>query len=503
MSIDNQYVRRYRQHIPFYKSEFPFEDRRVYWHHNRCLCENDCIFGIPIVHNQYLMFAIEDDSPTGEEIQIFGASANSRFELCCINEGDAADCENLEIVSNSGQDAIETKICVENGQPIQFNYFRFQLQDTASCGLHYLKLIAYEGTSNERVFYSQPVYVYRALDVGRLKLLKLNINDSCQVGGIKWSQIWQGWPFIDGYEVYLPENSATAFVDEVTDGETEEDGVGNEIQVFKSVSWRYQFDTGYVPEFYAEMIAEITQTDNNAISIPDRNAIHYVEFSNAESSIQSDNDGCLVNVNINYLINKYNTDACCDVDECECPQDDAQQVISYVVDQNDAEIDVEIGDTYIVPNNGSAITNPDWSTHDNEIAVWNGSGWNYSVPNAGDIVYNQALGQYMMSKGVGDIWILDLLFITSAVSNGPGTCTWNVEALIPNGVWAKLQWMQSGSGIWNDSTGNFLNQSEWLSGQTHSSPFANTYELRLVALDTGCDIPNGNIVQIVQVGSCV
>ena len=129
MAIDNQYVRRYRQHIPFYKSDFPFQDRRIYWHHRRCLCDPDCIFGIPVVRGQYLMFVVEDDSPTGEDIIPLGASQNSTIELCCLDDGDLSDCPDLSLVEVQGQTFYSHRNCMIDGLPIQFNYFRIKVPD--------------------------------------------------------------------------------------------------------------------------------------------------------------------------------------------------------------------------------------------------------------------------------------------------------------------------------------------------------------------------------------
>lgn len=507
MALDRQYIRRYRSHIPFYKSEFPNQDRRVYWHHNRCLCDPDCIFGIPVVGDQFIMFVVEDDAPTGEPINPFGASANARIELCCIEDGDAADCPDLDI---SGQGSplsfAEHKVCVIEGSPIQFNYLRFQFPDDTNCGLHYLKIVQYDGTPNERIFYSQPIYVYRALDAIRRKLVKLNINDTCSIGGINWSQIYEGWgnpAFIDGYEVYLPEGSAVSFVEEVTDEEVEEDGKGNEIQIFKKVDVRYQFDTAYVPDHYAEIIKELEMTDNNAVTIPDKNAQHYVEISRAVSTYTPDNDGCFVNVNMSFIIKSYSKDACCDVDQCTCPEDNQVQAISYTTNQDDAEVDPQLGDTYIVPNNGPAPNNPDWKTQDNRIAVWNGSGWDYTDNTEGSYAFVDDAGDNYLSLGLGNIWVAEDAYITQITEVGGGSCTITVTAVIPTLTWAKIQISPAGAGTWTDIDGVYYSLAQWLAGETFSVPVAGNYDFRLVHLDIGCGLDPSPIENFITTESCV
>lgn len=505
--IDNQYVRRYRQHIPFYKSDYPQEDRRIYWHHRRCLCDPDCIFGIPVVADQYLMFVFEDDDPTGIQANPFGVSSNTRIELCCIEDGDASDCPDLNIVSD-GQSLVENRQCIIDGSPIQFNYLRFKFPDDTNCGLHYLKIVAYEGTPNERIFYSQPIEVFSESQARDKKLVKLNINDTCGIGGIKWSEIYEGWGnplFGDGYEVYLPWKVASAFVEEISDKEVEEDGKGNEIQVFEKTDWKYQFDTGFVPDHYAEIIKELSHTDNNSITIPDRQASHHFCIDGETTTMTPDGDGCFMNVNVNYLVNTYSTDACCDENPCECPKDNAITAKSYTTDQVDAEIAPDIGDTYIVPNNGSAIPNPDWKTQDNKIAVWNGSDWDYSPNVVGTYITieDTAPNDCWLSKGNNDIWVNEDALITNIIEVGLGTCQITVTGIVPFIVWAKIQISPNGAGTWTDMDSVYYNFTEWQAGQTFSVPIAGNYDFRLVPLNIGCGLKPSPIFDFTTTETCV
>ena len=502
--IDNQYVRRYRQHIPFYKSDFPFEDRRIYWHHRRCLCDPDCVFGIPIVEDQYLMFEFEDDSPTGVTVDPFGASANAAVTLCCLNEGDADVCIPLTLVDNS-QSFAEHKVCVIDGSPIQFNYLRFQLPEIDNCGIYYLKITAYSGV-NERIFYSQPVEYYSTGKARDYKLVMLNINDKCTIGGINWAEVYQGWgddDFIDGFEVYLPRQVAAAFVEEVSDEEVEEDGKGNEIKIFEKTDWRYQFDTGFVPDHFAEIIKELSHTDNNSITIPDRQASHKFKIGRSATTMTSDNDGCYMNVNVNFLVNTYSSDACCQVDNCECPADNSIQAISYTTNQDDAEVSPTEGDTYLVPNNGPAPNNPDWSTRDNEIAVWNGTDWDYTNNTIGLYAYVDDASDYYLSRGVGDVWTPNDALITNIVEVGGGSCTITVTAVIPLMTWAKIQISPAGAGTWTDMNGVYYSLSEWQSTKNFSVGIAGNYDFRLVHLDIGCGLDPSPIFNFTTTESCV
>lgn len=503
--IDNQYVRRYRQHIPFYKSDFPVEDRRIYWHHARCLCETDCIFGIPIVEDQYIMFEFEDPAATGVTVNPFGPSANATITLCCLDEDDTDICTVLSLTDNV-QSFAEHKICIIDGQPIQFNYLRFQLPEVLNCGIYYFRITAYSGV-NQRVFYSQPVEYFNAQKAIDYKLTKLNINDKCTIGGINWSQIYEGWgndDFIDGFEVYLPRQVAASFVEEISDREVEEDGRGNEIKIFEKTDWRYQFDTGFVPDHYAEFIKELSHTSNNSITIRDRQAVHQFKIDTAETTITPDDEGCYMNVNVNFLVNTYSSDSCCSVmEDCECPSDDAIQAISYTTDQVDAETDVNEGDAYIVPNNGSAPTNPNWSSQDNKIAVWNGTDWDYTNNTVGSYVYVQDQSDYFLSLGVADIWVPNDAIITNIVEVGGGSCQVTVNAVIPNLSWAKIQYSPAGAGTWSDLDGVHYSLSQWQVGQTFSIGIAGNYDFRLVHLDTGCDLDNSPIFSFTTTESCV
>lgn len=500
--MDQQYVRRFRQHIPFYKSNFPNDDRRIYWHHMRKLCDHDCIFGIPVLQNQFVMFVVEDPSPTDITIDL-RAGQGSTIYLCCLDEGDADACTALTIADLQGEVLFDHTNCVIDGEAKQFNYFRFKVPSNAPCGVKYFKIIAYEGTDNERIFYSQPIEIFDR----NAKMYKLNINDDCGIGGVIWSDVWEGWPSIDGYEVYLPEITETAFIEHVQDEEVEEDGHGNERQIYASLNWKYQFDTGLVPDHFAEIIAELKITGNNHITFPDDQAFHYVALERAETTMTPDNDGCFMQVSTTFLINKYTKDACCATDICECPQDNAIQVLSYITDQTDAEIGVVAGDKYIVPNGAGGPNNPDWGAHDNKIATWDGADWVYEVMPAGSLALTADTSLYYV-KG-SSAWILGFMFVASIVDNAPVDCTWTVTSIVAAGVFAKLQVSVTGSGIWTDSipgpalppTG-YLPPATHASGIQHYTPLADNYDLRLVALDTGCNIPTGLGLSYIQVEVC-
>lgn len=506
-TFDQQYVRRYRQHIPFYKSNYPFEDRRVYWHHQRSLCDSGCIFGIPVVQSQYIMFVLEDDAPTDVGLIFSGVSQNTTVELCCLQDGDTDVCPAWSLPTSDQKQFSEYKICVIDGEPVQFNYMRIKVPSNADCGLHYLKITAYGGTANERKWYSQPVYIYEPSDVINRKLIKLNIDDPCNIGGINFSEIYQGWgdpQYIEGYDVYLPDGVATAFVEEVTDSEFEEDGKGNEILQYEKVQYRYEFDTNLVPEFFAEFIKEITHTKNNYISIPDNQKTHKFKIGNAETSMTPDGDGCFLNVNVRYTVNVVVHDACCADDPCECPQDNVLTAISYTTDQVDAEASVDIGDTYIVPNNGSAGPNPDWKVHDNEIAVWNGTGWDYSPSNPGTYVYVEDAGDYYIARGIGNVWEPQDAFIENIVDVLGPNCLYNLTGVIPSGTWVKVQISVSGSGVWSDlNNGDFYTLSDLLSGVEIYIGTAGNWDIRLVHMNIGCSLSNSPSFNLVTSENCL
>lgn len=496
------YVRRFRQHIPFYKSKFPDTDVREFWHNHRDLCDPDCRWGIPLVHDQWIMWVIEDDDPTGTIIN-FNNGENSKLTLCCLNEGDDDACQTLDVEVFPSKTLMMQKSCVVNGEVYQFNYARFKLEGHANCGLHYFKLIAYIGTPKERIFYSEPVHIYNETR----RLYKLNINDSCGIGGVQWAKIWPEWPTIDGYEVYLPPLTEAAFVEEITNEEVEQDGKGNEIPLFESRDWRYQFDTAFVPEHYSEIIAELTQTDNNAITFPDRKHDYYEKIKRCESSITSDNDGCYTNTNISFLINRYTKDACCDNDPCECPEDFAIQAKSYSIDQAAAEALAVVGDIYIVPDSAAG---PAWATAQNNIATWDGVDWVYTPNDKGLLAFVDDVSSYWISEGTIGAWRNFWMFVESATDEVSPDCTWLVVSVIPQGMFAKLQYRVSPGGPWIDSeqslgglVGEYLSADDWLSGVTHYTGSANTYDLRMVALNIGCAQSTSDELTYLQTENCI
>ena len=495
-----QYVRDIRQHVPFYKSDYPQEDRRVFWHEQRKQCENCCVSGIPIVAGQYFMFVLDNDEVSDDSIQFLGASQNATIESCCLDD---SSCETLTPVDVQGQVFTERKFCVQDGQAHEISYIRIKLPNSMQTGTRYLKITINtdQSLANQRQFYSQPVEIFE----DEKCLYKLNINDSCQIGGVRWVDVWQGWSTIDGYEVYLPEVSSPCFVNEVTNQEFNESANGDRKLVFESREWRYEFDTGFIPEHFAEFIAEMTHTDSNKMTFADDQQRHTEDISQALVTIDPDDDGCYVQLNATFEINKYNSGKCEINEICECPQDKAIEVISYTVNQDDAEIDVEIGDCYIVPHLGPAPNNPDWSSHDNEIACWNGTGWDYETQTKGTLAHLTDSNDYFIYTGTTvliNIWIEAFLYIESVTYNGPGTCSYNVVSVLACGMFAKLQVSVSGSGTWTDST-NYLSWETWIAGVGHSTGFPNSYDLRLVPLNIGCNTPNSSEFGYVQTDSCV
>lgn len=506
---DNQYVRRYRQHIPFYKDANPeVESRnRQYWHHLRENCDQGCVWGIPVVIGQFIMFYIEDDVPTDLTMDFTGGNQNSTIQLCCIPDGltddDPADCDTFIPIEDQGQTFFVHNLCVRDGQLIQRNYIRF-LFDVQACGLYYIKILAYdtEDESLQRVYYSQPIDVIPEQKAIDWKMLRLNMWDECGIGGINWAEgigdlgFWQNIGATGGQEVWLPREVRSSFIDKVTNEEVEEDGVGNEIPIFESVDWRYQFDTGFVPDHFAEFIHELALLSQKSITMRDKTATgylgpsipnyadHEVPIKRVETDMTPDGDGCYMNVNVQFLINKYNKSTCCTTDICECPQTEAIQAISYTTNQDDAEMNVTVGDTYLVPNNGPAGPNPDWQIHDNEIAVWNGSDWDYTPQVIRDYAYVDDVGSYYVSLGPGDVWEDADAVITNIVEVGGGTCMLTVTGVTIQNTWWKLQ-IEIAPAVWQDVDGVFYSSDQWLAGQDHYVDTAGNYDFRLFPIDIG------------------
>jgi len=528
MSVDNQYVRGVRQHIPFYKDpNFTVANRnRQYWHHLRDNCEAGCVWGIPIYNEQMIMFYIEDDAPTDISMKFTGGGTNSIIQLCCVTEGlfsnDPGDCNTVYPQEIQGKTFSNHRLCVREGQLIQKNYVRIQLREERLCGLYYFKILAYdtESASLKRVYYSQPVELYSRDQIQNQKMIRLNIWDSCGMGGINWrdgcdaSAQWDEIGADGGQEIWLEPEIRTSFIEKVTNEEVEEDDLGNEIPIFETIDWKYQFDSGFVPDHYAEYLHELAFVSQKSITMRDNTATgvfgpsvanwadHEVPIKRVETEMTPDGDGCYMNVNVKFLINKYNKKSCCDAEICECPTDAGLSALSYTTNQDDAEVNVEVGDTYIVPLNGPAPNNPDWATHDNEIAIWDGSGWVYSPYPAGLYYYVEDAADYYISLGPGFYWVAADLIITNMVESG--ACYVDTVAVLPEFVWAKIQISPSGAGTWTDlNSGQFYSQSQWAAGVAVYVGTAANWDFRLVPIDTGCGLDPSPIYEFTTTINCV
>jgi hypothetical protein len=525
MAVDNQYVRQGRFHIPLYKDpDLNLANRnRDKWHHLRVNCSAECIWGIPVVQGQYLLLYVEDDEPTDISMRFSGGGQNSVVQLCCIPDGlfsnDPEDCNTIQFSSEQGMTFSNHKLCVRDGQLIQKNYMGVKI-NTELCGLYYIKILAYDSLSGslKRIYYSQPIEIFTEQQAIDYRMMKLNIWDECGIGGINWAEGTDAggqWPFIGqngGQEIWLDRQIRSSFVEKITNEQVEEDDLGNEVPIFETVDWKYQFDSGYVPDHYAEFLHELAFVSQKSITMRDNTATghispsipnysdHLVPIKRVETEMLADGDGCYMNVNVKFLINKYNKKSCCAVDECGCPQDDAIDVESYTKDEAVAEVEASLGDVYLVP---SGSVGPNWASQQNKLATRTVSGWTYTVPAYRAIYRAKDTGTYyiQISAGVAPL-SSDLLLITNKTQADPGTCTWIIEAVIPIGAFAKIQY-KIGAGAWTDFTGDYLDSDSWDGGIEISTPQNNTYDLRLVPANTGCNLLNSPEDSVFQSVACI
>ena len=110
----------------------------------------------------------------------------------------------------------------------------------------------------------------------------------------------------------------------------------------------------------------------------------------------------------------------------------------------------------------------------------------------------------------GSAWTTNLLIVVSAVDQAPVDCKQTVTCIIPDGVFAKLQYRVSGPNPWIDSIpgpgdppSGFLDAAAWASGQDHYTGPSGNYDLQLVAIDTGCGVLTTRGLSYVQTENCV
>ena len=109
---------------------------------------------------------------------------------------------------------------------------------------------------------------------------------------------------------------------------------------------------------------------------------------------------------------------------------------------------------------------------------------------------------YIGTTILTDTWQPGFMYLNGITPQAPGTCTYDLEAIVACGVYAKLQFEFNGSGTWIDLT-PYLSWEDWEDGVSFTTDFAGNYDIRLVALDIDCGaIPNSNILEYTQQDNC-
>lgn len=219
---------------------------------------------------------------------------------------------------------------------------------------------------------------------------KLEVANSCNLGNIPYSETCfsQIYYFDKRVVVGVPKPNI--------EDSKEEDGLGNSIIVFSRISKTFTIDTYYVPEYISDFITFATQNDLVYIYYPNfeqedvilnnpYKGIRKIDSNSMEVKTTWENSGCYAQVQllITLVDSTIKTSCCQQLNEQGCLVCDRNILgLKLINEQSEVEnSNLEVGDSYIINQNGTPNADPqDWNNYPFNIAVWNGSGWDFEAP---------------------------------------------------------------------------------------------------------------------------
>lgn len=386
---------------------------------------------------------------------------------------------------------------------IIYNGFKIQAM---SCGLQQISIrfdTATVGGSGVIHRWMSELVDIKDFSINNNDFHKLIISHSCDLGNIPYADIQLDHTY------YFDKTTLVGEPIYKIEEEKEEDGLGRERLIFKKTSKLFILDTLEVPEYIIDFLMFATQHDNCTITFPK-------ELTNIETTMSQyigkreiDKDafeasnewletGCFGQVQLQFgLVEDIIRSSCCQSLEKEGCIISSFNIFSFEPGQNQAAIEglpPAVGDCYLIQLDATVDPDPptdNWFKHDDEIACWNGVGWDYTIPT--DNVFINRLeagfeGIYFFNSTNG--W--KKLGSVECFANAPTTIT--IKGFIPIGTKGQVQYRQQSASFIPWTIGATLKQSDLETGAIITGLVSVTaYEIRILTFNNNCDYGLGDI----------
>lgn len=359
------------------------------------------------------------------------------------------------------------QVCTIDGVDyIVYNGFAFN--ENINCGRKYATL-----SDGGAEYYSDVIDV-RNFSPTDNDLFKIRLEQSCDLGNIPYSSLV-------GFEQYLWLTNETIVGEPEYsyEEEVEEDGHGREEVIFQKIGTIHLFDSGEQPEYILSWLQFAPL--HNRVLIKDKTLPEKCidKYTVTNQWLQT---GCYGNMTVKF---RYEDDiisnSCCDtIEKDECFTAD---IIGDSYQDKGSRPGLEIpeneGKSYIITDIGA---DAEWDGHEWEVARWNGSSWDYTVPTdylrvSIESPINSPLQMYYNS-----IWG-DIVRLNSCVNSGPTGAT--ISGVAPEDTNIQIYWRRTGTFTW--MKGDLITQAQLLTGYLQPLVNCSTYDIRIESFTPNCN----------------
>lgn len=430
------------------------------------LCQDECVYKLNSPNDTLLPFIIKRvSSPLPVTV----------FKVQCFDGTGIVvlDATKVVIAHTNIIDGISYDYLVYDGQ---------SLGVTIDCGQH--QAVVSDGTDT---WYSE-IFTIGDWSASNSPFVRVDYSSTCPIEGVPYDSI----PAFNFY-FFLNDGVNYGLPTVTQDIQSEQDNFGREITIAQKFSTVWLLQSGSIPMYLVD--AWVFCLLHDTITLTGENNGNVVTIENVELNHIPDDNGCTNEVDLNFKIKPDLVQgSCCDEDlECSCLEITAEnQIIDFVlaIDQTAIETAVPtLGDSYSIQIAGIGCPSVTWCDHLGERATWNGTGWDYTAPTAGDILYDNTTASFWV---YGASW-KQVPLITSAVSTGVDT--WNIRGQIALCYFARLDFSYDNGASWTE-VGAYLTYEEFQNplGTDVSSKLGTATDIRVVMYNYNCSEIIGNSV---------
>ena len=433
------------------------------------LCKDECVYELNAPNDTILPFIIRrlssPDPVTGFKAQCYDGTGVV-----------VLDPTKVVIAHSNIIDGISYDYLVYDGQSLGL---------TLDCGQRQVEV-----TDGTNTWYSE-IFTVGDWSAGNSPYVRVDYLSDCALEGIPYDAI----PSFNFY-FFLNQGVTWGLPQVSQEIQSETDNFGREIQTSVRFDTVWILQTGAIPMYLVD--AWVFCVLHDTVTFTEENNGKVVTITNVELTHEPDDNGCTNEVNLNFKIEPDIVQgSCCDEDiECgECIElATALEVQSFVLAIQQPTIEAlppAVGETWAIINNATGCPSVEWCDHLNELATWNGTGWDYTVSAEWDVAYFVGLGFATFRSSV---WVVVPL-ITSVTSVSTGV--WNVRGNIHTCYYARIEFSYDSGVSWTEDAGYFT-ESEFSApaGVDIASKLSGPTDIRIIMYNYNCPEIEGNTVPL-------